>query len=535
VTLRRRVGMAAGTAVGIAIVIAAIVTYWVVQGQLVGQVDDTLRAQGSAVQAGRVALRNPFPGLPPNAGGPAPYVQVVLPDGRDVSIQGNLPLPVDSHVRAVAGGRDGPYLTDVTAGHAHLRELIFPETVVVAPGRTETAAIQLARPLSSVDHVLSHLRLILILLCAGGIALAAALGRLAARRVLAPLGEVAQTATYITETDDLSKRLGVHADDEVGELATRFNTMLEHLESSRAALDDSMRAQRQLVADASHELRTPVTSLRTNIEVLLEGGELSEEDRRRLLADVVEQSEELTALVSDLIELARGDEPTAGADDVRLDRVVEGSVARARRNAPGLRFELRAEPVTVEGFALRLERAVNNLLDNASRHSPPGGTVEVEVTDAGVRVRDHGTGIDGADLPHVFDRFYRGANVRGQQGSGLGLAIVRQVTEQHGGSVSAANGPGGGAVFTMTLPALPARDAPLTGDQERATQDPEQATEHRQHGEQGDTADVAGVDDQDDGDLDADRGDSGEEGRVGAVSREMLARGEFDHPKRHYP
>src|SRR5205807_1378360 len=161
------------------------------------------------------------------------------------------------------------------------------------------------------------------------------LGRLAARRVLAPLGEVAQTASYITETDDLSRRINVHADDEVGELATRFNTMLAHLDSSRAALDDSVRAQRQLVADASHELRTPVTSLRTNIEVLLAGGELSDQDRRRLLADVVEQSEELTALVSDLIELARGDAPVGAADDVRLDRVVEESIARARRNAPG--------------------------------------------------------------------------------------------------------------------------------------------------------------------------------------------------------
>ena len=107
-------------------------------------------------------------------------------------------------------------------------------------------------------------------------------------------------------------------------------------------------------------------------------------------------------------------------------------------------------------MAERLERAVNNLLDNAARHSPPDGTVEIDVDSAGVRVRDHGSGIDEEDLPHVFDRFYRGANVRGQQGSGLGLSIVRQVTEQHGGSVSAANAPDGGAVFTMHLPLVAA-------------------------------------------------------------------------------
>jgi two-component system, OmpR family, sensor histidine kinase MprB len=530
VTLRRRVGMAAGTAVGIAIVIAAIVTYWVVRDQLYGQVDTALKDQGAAVQQeGGFALRSPFPTLSPNAGGPAPYVQVALSQGGQDVMSGGVSLPVDSHVRAVASGKAKPYLTDITVGKAHLREIIFGAVVQVPSGQRENAAIQLARPLSSVDHVLSHLRLILILLCAGGIALAAALGRLAARRVLAPLGEVAQTATYITETDDLSKRLGVHADDEVGELATRFNTMLQHLEGSRAALDDSMRAQRQLVADASHELRTPVTSLRTNIEVLLEGGQLSEDERRRLLADVVEQSEELTALVSDLIELARGDEPAGGTEDVRLDRVVEESVARARRNAPSLRFELRSAPVSVEGAAARLERAVNNLLDNATRHSPPGGTVEVDVDPTGIRVRDHGTGIEESDLPHVFDRFFRGANVRGQQGSGLGLAIVRQVTEQHGGAVTASNAPDGGAVFTMQLPAS---DAPLAGDQKRPAEYPEEAAEHQRDDEQQELASGPGTDDRDYANANSHRGDAGEERRVRTEAREVLARGHLDHPER---
>ncbi len=150
--------------------------------------------------------------------------------------------------------------------------------------------------------------------------------------------------------------------------------MIERLQTSRAAVDESVRAQRQLVADASHELRTPVTSLRTNIEVLLAGGELEPEDRRRLLADVVEQSEELSALVNDLIELARGDEPGFATEDVRLDRVAAESVARARRNAPGIRFDAqRSPPRSSTGVPERLDRAINNLLDNAARHSPPGG------------------------------------------------------------------------------------------------------------------------------------------------------------------
>jgi len=313
--------------------------------------------------------------------------------------------------------------------------------------------------------VLSKLRLILALLCLGGVALAAVLGRLAARRVLAPLAEVAATAQHISETEDLTSRIQVRSDDEVGRLARRFNAMLERLEASRAELDESVRAQRQLVADASHELRTPITSLRTNIEVLLAHDQLDGEERRRMLTDVVEQTEDLTALIADLIELARGEAPAESIEGVRLDRVVAESVERASRNFPNAHFESQLQPAVLEGSPERLGRAVNNLLDNAARHSPPGSTVEVAVDGSGVRVRDHGSGVAEEDLPYIFDRFYRGSTTRGRQGSGLGLAIVRQVAEQHHGSVQAANAPGGGAVFALLLPSGPAHrpDAP-SGD-----------------------------------------------------------------------
>ena len=335
--------------------------------------------------------------------------------------------------------------------------------VILPGGQIQSAAVQLARPLGPVDHVLSKLRLILLGLCAGGIALAAALGRIAARRVLAPLAEVTRTAEHIGETDDLSSRLAVHADDEVGQLARRFNWMLERLQGSRSALDESARAQRQLVADASHELRTPVTSLRTNIEVLLESPNITEDERRRLLNDVVEQSEELSALVGDLIELARGDEPAGTPEEVRLDRVVAESIERGRRNTPDVGFAAALAPVVVAGVPERLGRAVNNLIDNAARYSPPGSTVEVVVDGDGVRVRDHGPGIPPEDLAHVFDRFFRGQNSGGRQGSGLGLAIVRQVAEQHGGSVQVANAPDGGADFHLLLPTTGTAEAPDEG------------------------------------------------------------------------
>jgi two-component system sensor histidine kinase MprB len=462
--------MAAGIAVAIAVVLAACVCYFVVRDELRGQVDDALRAQATAVQRG-FGLQRPLPGISASAGGPAPYAQVVTADGTVHPAVGDVPLPVNSQVTAVAAGNASPFLTDVEIGDSHLREITFRVPAFLVAG--QPLAVQLARPLSSVDRVLSTLRVILLVVILAGIGLAVALGRLAAKRVLAPLAEVAATAQHITETEDLSARIRVqHADDEVGQLATRFNGMLERLEASRAALDESARAQRQLVADASHELRTPVTSLRTNIEILLEHDDLSDDEKRRLLSDVVEQTEELSALVGDLIELARGDLPPDSTEDVRLDRVVEESVQRAQRNFPGITFVASLEPVLLEGVPERLGRMINNLLDNAARHSPHDGTVEIEVDSEGVWVRDHGRGVEEADLPHVFDRFYRGASSRGRQGSGLGLSIVRQVAEQHGGSVSVANAPDGGAVFTLKLPVTSLLGSGWPGDPSLA-RDPE--------------------------------------------------------------
>ncbi|HEX6390198.1 MAG TPA: HAMP domain-containing sensor histidine kinase, partial [Solirubrobacteraceae bacterium] len=275
-------------------------------------------------------------------------------------------------------------------------------------------ALQFARPLAATDQVLSRLRLVLLFVLAGGVGLAVFLAR----------------------------RVG-----------GQFSTVLGDLERSNAALDASLRAQRQLVADASHELRTPVTSLRTNVEVLLEGDELDAQSRAQLLDDMREQSEELSALVADVIELARGDAQGPEPQDLRIDALVEEAVTRARRHAPAdveIALDLRA--ATLSGVPERLGRAINNLLDNAVRHAPPGSVVEVAAGPDGVVVRDHGPGIAAEDLPHLFDRFYRGATTRGEQGTGLGLAIVRQVAEAHGGRVTARNAPGGGAEFRLALP-----------------------------------------------------------------------------------
>jgi two-component system sensor histidine kinase MprB len=205
------------------------------------------------------------------------------------------------------------------------------------------------------------------------------------------------------------------------------------------------------VADASHELRTPVTSLRTNVEVLLAGAELEEGDRRALLRDMVGQSEELSGLVGDLIELARGDDGDPPIEDVALHELVAEAVGRARLRAGAVGFCTELAPCVIAGVPDRLGRAVDNVLDNAIAHSPPGGAVEVALRDGLLEVRDHGPGASEDELGQLFDHFFRSAQGRGQHGSGLGLAIVRQVADAHGATVGAANAPGGGLVVRLSF------------------------------------------------------------------------------------
>jgi two-component system sensor histidine kinase MprB len=244
----------------------------------------------------------------------------------------------------------------------------------------------------------------------------------------------------------LDHRLPVEGDDEIGRLARSFNSTLEALESSVAS-------QRQLVADASHELRTPLASLRTNVQVLARANELPPDERERLLRDLELELDELTALVGDVVELARGAQPDGIDQSLRLDELTAACIEKAQRRAPYTSFNTRLEPLVVRGDPGRLGRAIDNLLDNAVKWNPPDEPIEVVLAGSALSVRDHGAGIPDEDLEKVFDRFYRAAGARRLPGSGLGLAIVRQVAEAHGASVSAANEPGGGARFTLSFPA----------------------------------------------------------------------------------
>jgi two-component system, OmpR family, sensor histidine kinase MprB len=468
-TLRGRLTLLSAGIVGVTVLLVSIVAYVALRSELRGQVDDALRAQTDRVRVvgerfgPGAALR--VPPTPLREGEATGPTQLLSPTGEVLYARpsdSEVRVPVDGRDRAVAAGTgEDVLLRDTHVDGVHLRAL----TVAQPNG----GAVQVVRSLSNVDATLSRLRALLVFLCAGATLLAALLGRLLHQRVIRPVSDLTAAAEHITQTEDLARRVEVPGDDEVGRMAARFNTMLDTLEGSRHALDESVSAQRHLVADASHELRTPVTSLRTNIEVLLAGDELPDDDRRRLLEDVRAETEELSALITDVIELARGDEPLAGVEEVQLDAIVSEALARSRRRRPGVAFEAELEPTVVEGLPDRLGRAVDNLLDNAAKYSPvQGASVEVVLRGGELTVRDHGPGIPAADRPHVFDRFYRGATARGRPGSGLGLAIVRQVVETHGGTIAVEQARGGGALFRLRLAARAVEPAPVDGQPDRA-------------------------------------------------------------------
>ena len=217
------------------------------------------------------------------------------------------------------------------------------------------------------------------------------------------------------------------------------------------SLEESLATQRRFVADASHELRTPLTSLQTNIDVLRGDVELRPEQRRELLDDLHRESQEMRALISGLLELARGGAQVEKAE-YQFDELIEDSVERARTRFPAVSWETDGlEPTVVDGYRERMERAVWNLLENAGKWSGDGSSVEVSLAGGELRVRDHGPGFAEQDRPLVFDRFYRSADARSMPGAGLGLAIVREVAEAHGGEVAAENAGDGGALVRLSL------------------------------------------------------------------------------------
>ncbi|MET8571205.1 HAMP domain-containing sensor histidine kinase [Streptomyces sp. NPDC004783] len=456
--LRSRLALLVAAAVAFAVTAAAVACWFVVKNVLVNSLDEALRANrmNLAQVTQYVNLNTGLCVNDPNAHETNLFnstVQLLDRQGQSCLIIGTEKVALTNADHAVAEGRAVDALHDAT-GADGTKYRVYTYTVRGLPG----VAVSAARPLGEVNSSLNNLALVLVFVAGAGVVGAGAAGLWVARAGLRPVDELTRAVEHVARTEDLTVRIPVEddSDDEVARLSRSFNSMTSSLASSRDL-------QQQLIADAGHELRTPLTSLRTNIELLSRSEEtgrpIPEADRKALLASVKAQMTELAALIGDLQELSRPDTGQhAGRTRIlALQDVVESALRRARLRGPELTITADIRPWYVRAEPSAMERAVVNILDNAVKFSPAGGTVDVRLADGVLTVRDHGPGIPTEELPHVFDRFWRSPSARALPGSGLGLSIVARTVHQAGGEVtlSPASDTAGGTVATVRLPGAP--------------------------------------------------------------------------------
>ena len=433
-SLRSRVAIAVGAVVFCALAIVAAVVYPAVGANLRGKNDQSLvqvaketpTIAAKLKRAGTLGQLVPFGNT---------QLQI-LPDATTGATNGF--VDISDHDLQVASGNADPYFHDETYKGVDYR--IYTAQFPDQPG----ILVRVARPASDATSTQTALGWLLIALVPTGAIIAAVVARLAARRVLRPVGRLTETVEQITVTGDLSAPIETPGQDEISRLGQAFAAMT-------AALEESVGAQRRLVADASHELRTPLTSLTTNLELLAERPD--DPNAPALAAAALAQAGELRVLINDLVDLARYGQAPFHIEDVRLDLVAERVAARAAKHAPGLAYELDLRPTMVRGDPDALERAIGNLVDNAIKWSPPEGRIHISAAAGTAEISDDGPGIPADDLPYIFERFYRSAKARAQPGSGLGLAIVRRITDLHDGTVAAIPLPQG-VKFRISLPEI---------------------------------------------------------------------------------
>ena len=456
-TFRARLVLAATTAVLVVVILGSLATYIVAYNSLVGSVDVTL-----SQEVNTILTNSPEPGIDNvcSATTAGFCEQIVNNTGTTEPGDSDAVLPITDVVKESAaseGRHPQVYFSNAVNGTPtrEVVESLSPGFVYRGnSGPTELfggGALQVTLPLSGVNEELRHLAEALWVIILVGVTVAIVLGLLVGRTVLRPLNSFTREVEKLAETTDVSQRLDPGGPDELGRLRRAFNRLL-------LALDTSRESQRQLVLDASHELRTPLTSLRTNMEVARRLEELAPDERQVLISDVLTQMDELTTLVGGLAELARGEQPELTTGPFLLDLLVleAADVATTHGRSRGVVFQTTVAPCWVSGSRPRIERAVDNLLDNALKWSPDGGVVEVTCAEGTLFVRDHGPGVDPSDAAFIFDRFYRAPGARGRPGSGLGLAIVAQVAREEGGTVNVFQAEGGGALFRFSLPVVPA-------------------------------------------------------------------------------
>jgi two-component system sensor histidine kinase MprB len=459
-SLASRVALLTTMAVGASIAVMALGAFMVMRHQMQATLDESLLNRATKAASSTALAQATAQDVPAWMLGAADVRVIFITAERGMSADALPSFRLGKPELAVAAGESESSIRTLSdEGGARYRVA----TVPAGSGQ----ALVLAQSLESQDLTLRKLGTVMLVSGGLGVLAAALAGWAVATNGLRPVRRLTRAVETIAVTEDLTP-LRVEGDDEIARLAAAFNQMLGALAASRDR-------QRRLVADASHELRTPLTSLRTNLDLLAQAdgvdssgadppgrGGLSGAARRELLDDVRAQIGELTVLVGDLVVLAREEETEASVASLDLAEVAERAATRVRRRAPGLEFDIRLEPWTAQGDATGLERAITNLLDNAAKWSPPGGTITVRLAAGVLTVDDEGPGIDAADKPHVFERFWRSEESRSMPGSGLGLAIVRQVVAHHGGRVEVGESPSGGTRMSLSIPGAASLPAPAS-------------------------------------------------------------------------
>lgn len=435
--------------------------YTILHGSLLSGIDRTLARTAAQVQASarrQIAITPPFNWeevitLPPLDvfAAPGVFVQVRHPNGTVAATSANLlgqelpELPGSDAEQVLKGAVD---LRTVRVGTVRVR---LRSEAIVADGRA-VGMLQVGASLQQVDEAL--VRLLRLLLAGGGLGLLLAVlgGSLLSRQALAPISRVTETARRIAHTDDLGERIAAPGvQDEVGRLVSTFNEMLDRLQRL-------FQGQQRFITDLSHELRTPLAAIRGNLEVLQRGAGADPEMLQESLRDIEREVARLSRMVADLLALARAD---AGMHlerrPVQLDALLLEVYREARHLARGIEVRLGSEDqVEIEGDPDRLKQLLLNLVDNALKFTPPGGTVTLSLYREGpwacLSVQDTGPGIAPEDLPHLFERFYRGRTAGRRGGMGLGLSIARWIADEHGGQITVETRAGEGSTFTVWLP-----------------------------------------------------------------------------------
>jgi len=457
--IRWRLTLQFALILGAILIVSGAVLHVLLERYLNSQIDDTLKVYSARVHGTLNPQEIPAPldyevihsRLPPinEFASPGIYIQLIDQNGKVVvksDSLGEQELPVNPSL--IEQGFAGKVaIHTVAAGDgARVRIMVSPLYM-----KDQTLLLEVAQSLKHVDTAMSQVRLALIASILLALVLAAASGGFIVRSALSPVSRITQTARTIETSSDLSRRVGYQGPaDEIGRLAATFDHMIERL-------DKTFQSQKNFIADASHELRSPLTVMKGNLDLLKRN--LSDQDREESLRAIEAETKRMAEIVNDLLFLAEIESGQPGRREmVSLKDILLGELERFQPVVKEHRLAAgRLEDLHVMGDSQRLRRMLGNLIDNAIKYTPPGGRITLSLSRednwAKLEVSDNGIGIAPEHLAHIFDRFYRvdKARSRTSGGTGLGLAIVKGIAEQHGGRVTVTSEPGRGSTFTVWL------------------------------------------------------------------------------------